>query len=185
MGFFTCLHDWPVHDVRQECGVLLLLFCCFCEVCSKTKHFHFSNLILQVKFEEGEMIPKSGKSPADSRKSVGIHEFAALARSSLNGNDLFQITLWLFVMIKFLPFKPLPLALSLSRYFSGSQGPCDQTHLPGPGPGGPPHRVEGLAEACQPAADHPRSLQLLLPPDWGREGGSVRRRCISLSALTL
>ncbi|XP_077415760.1 protein FAM131A isoform X2 [Vanacampus margaritifer] len=31
------------------------------------------------------MIPKSGKSPADSRKSVGIHEFAALARSSLNG----------------------------------------------------------------------------------------------------
>ncbi|XP_061835435.2 protein FAM131A isoform X1 [Nerophis lumbriciformis] len=37
----------------------------------------------EVKFEE--MIPKSGKSPADSRKSVGIHEFAALARSSLNG----------------------------------------------------------------------------------------------------
>lgn len=34
------------------------------------------------------MIPKSGKSPADSRKSVGIHEFAALARSSLNGNKL-------------------------------------------------------------------------------------------------
>ncbi|XP_028284207.1 protein FAM131A [Parambassis ranga] len=31
------------------------------------------------------MIPKSGKSPADSRKGVGIHEFAALARSSLNG----------------------------------------------------------------------------------------------------
>lgn len=41
-----------------------------------------------MKFEESEMIPKSGKSPADSRKSVGIHEFAALARSSLNGNDL-------------------------------------------------------------------------------------------------
>ncbi|KAI3374949.1 hypothetical protein L3Q82_021474, partial [Scortum barcoo] len=39
----------------------------------------------EVKFEETEMIPKSGKSPADSRKSVGIHEFAALARSSLNG----------------------------------------------------------------------------------------------------
>ncbi|XP_061654544.1 protein FAM131A isoform X1 [Phyllopteryx taeniolatus] len=38
-----------------------------------------------VKFEESDMIPKSGKSPADSRKSVGIHEFAALARSSLNG----------------------------------------------------------------------------------------------------
>lgn len=32
------------------------------------------------------MIPKSGKSPADSRKSVGIQEFAALARSSLNGS---------------------------------------------------------------------------------------------------
>ncbi|XP_059914286.1 protein FAM131A-like isoform X1 [Gadus macrocephalus] len=32
-----------------------------------------------------EMIPKSGKSPAESRKAVGIHEFAALARSSLNG----------------------------------------------------------------------------------------------------
>ena len=44
--------------------------------------------VLQVKFEESEMIPKSGKSPADSRKSVGIHEFAALARSSLNGNNL-------------------------------------------------------------------------------------------------
>uniref|UniRef100_A0A3Q1AYY0 Family with sequence similarity 131 member A n=1 Tax=Amphiprion ocellaris TaxID=80972 RepID=A0A3Q1AYY0_AMPOC len=41
--------------------------------------------ILSVKFEEIEMIPKSGKSPADSRKGVGIHEFAALARSSLNG----------------------------------------------------------------------------------------------------
>eukprot|EP00064_Thunnus_orientalis_P012426 superscaffoldBa00001904_g12461 len=39
----------------------------------------------EVKFEETEMIPKSGKSPADSRKTVGIHEFAALARSSLNG----------------------------------------------------------------------------------------------------
>ncbi|XP_065810125.1 protein FAM131A isoform X1 [Labrus bergylta] len=39
----------------------------------------------EVKFEETEMIPKSGKSPADSRKSVGIQEFAALARSSLNG----------------------------------------------------------------------------------------------------
>ncbi|XP_044074882.1 protein FAM131A isoform X1 [Siniperca chuatsi] len=39
----------------------------------------------EVKFVETEMIPKSGKSPADSRKSVGIHEFAALARSSLNG----------------------------------------------------------------------------------------------------
>ncbi|XP_043989693.1 protein FAM131A isoform X1 [Gambusia affinis] len=40
---------------------------------------------ISVKFEESEMIPKSGKSPADSRKTVGIHEFAALARSSLNG----------------------------------------------------------------------------------------------------
>uniref|UniRef100_UPI003AB07A53 protein FAM131A n=1 Tax=Centroberyx gerrardi TaxID=166262 RepID=UPI003AB07A53 len=39
----------------------------------------------EVKFEESEMIPKSGKSPADSRKAVSIHEFAALARSSLNG----------------------------------------------------------------------------------------------------
>ncbi|KAE8290912.1 Protein FAM131A Precursor [Larimichthys crocea] len=39
----------------------------------------------EVKFEESEMIPKSGKSPADSRKGVGIHEFAALARSSLSG----------------------------------------------------------------------------------------------------
>ncbi|XP_074507406.1 protein FAM131A isoform X1 [Sebastes fasciatus] len=40
---------------------------------------------MRVKFEESEMIPKSGKSPADSRKSVGIQEFAAYARSSLNG----------------------------------------------------------------------------------------------------
>ncbi|KAK2895272.1 hypothetical protein Q8A73_014760 [Channa argus] len=39
----------------------------------------------EVKFEESEMIPKSGKSAGDSRKSVCIHEFAALARSSLNG----------------------------------------------------------------------------------------------------
>ncbi|XP_034038566.1 protein FAM131A [Thalassophryne amazonica] len=31
------------------------------------------------------MIPKSGKSPADSRKGVSIHDFAALARSSFNG----------------------------------------------------------------------------------------------------
>lgn len=41
-----------------------------------------------MKLEEIEMIPKSGKSPLDSRKSVGIHEFAALARSSLNGRIL-------------------------------------------------------------------------------------------------
>ncbi|XP_053186208.1 protein FAM131A [Scomber japonicus] len=39
----------------------------------------------EVKFEGTEMIPKSGKSPADSRKTVGIQEFAALARSSFNG----------------------------------------------------------------------------------------------------
>lgn len=39
----------------------------------------------KVKFEESEMIPKSGKSTTDSRKGVSIHEFAALARSSLNG----------------------------------------------------------------------------------------------------
>lgn len=39
------------------------------------------------------MIPKSGKSPADSRKSVGIHEFAALARSSLNGERDVSISL--------------------------------------------------------------------------------------------
>ncbi|KAM8838749.1 uncharacterized protein ACB058_015382 isoform 1-T1 [Synchiropus picturatus] len=39
----------------------------------------------EVKLEESEMIPKSGKSPADTRKSVGIQEFAALARSSFNG----------------------------------------------------------------------------------------------------
>lgn len=31
------------------------------------------------------MIPKTGKSSADTRKGVSIHEFAALARSSLNG----------------------------------------------------------------------------------------------------
>lgn len=45
----------------------------------------------QVKLEETEMIPKSGKSAADSRKSVGIQEFAALARSSLNGNHHVRI----------------------------------------------------------------------------------------------
>ncbi|CAL9688681.1 unnamed protein product [Knipowitschia caucasica] len=38
----------------------------------------------EVKFDS-EMIPKSGKSSAESRKAVSIHEFAALARSSLNG----------------------------------------------------------------------------------------------------
>ena len=52
--------------------------------------------MLQVKFEESEMIPKSGKSPADSRKSVGIHEFAALARSSLNGDFFFFFFLYYF-----------------------------------------------------------------------------------------
>lgn len=46
-----------------------------------------------MKFEESEMIPKSGKSPADSRKSVGIQEFAALARSSLNGNNFLFVFL--------------------------------------------------------------------------------------------
>ncbi|KAI9544728.1 hypothetical protein NQZ68_001606 [Dissostichus eleginoides] len=55
----------------------------FSHVCVKRKAH--CCLPLQVKSEESEMIPKSGKSPADSRKSVGIHEFAALARSSLNG----------------------------------------------------------------------------------------------------
>ncbi|XP_047223935.1 protein FAM131A [Girardinichthys multiradiatus] len=53
---------------------------------SRRSHNHESpRTDFQVKFEQCEMIPKSGKSPADSRKSVGIHEFAALARSSLNG----------------------------------------------------------------------------------------------------
>ncbi|XP_033959715.1 protein FAM131A isoform X1 [Pseudochaenichthys georgianus] len=55
----------------------------FSHICVKRKAH--CCLPLQVKSEESEMIPKSGKSPADSRKSVGIHEFAALARSSLNG----------------------------------------------------------------------------------------------------
>ncbi|KAF7648963.1 hypothetical protein LDENG_00149310 [Lucifuga dentata] len=51
----------------------------------KQAHYVPPRSDLQVKFEETEMIPKSGKSPADSRKGVSIHEFAALARSSLNG----------------------------------------------------------------------------------------------------
>lgn len=48
------------------------------------------------------MIPKSGKSPLDSRKSVGIHEFAALARSSLNGrNRISQILPFLMKNLSF------------------------------------------------------------------------------------
>uniref|UniRef100_A0A3B3E245 Family with sequence similarity 131 member Aa n=1 Tax=Oryzias melastigma TaxID=30732 RepID=A0A3B3E245_ORYME len=54
-------------------------------IITSAKRFLLKSCVFQVKFEETEMIPKSGKSPADSRKSVGIHEFAALARSSLNG----------------------------------------------------------------------------------------------------
>lgn len=57
------------------------------------------------------MIPKSGKSPADSRKAVGIHEFAALARSSLNGNSLCLSQR--FSMREFLEFQCID---SLSPY---------------------------------------------------------------------
>lgn len=58
-----------------------------------------NNFVLQVKLDEIEMIPKSGKSPADSRKSAGIHEFAALARSSLNGDDLSSTSLVIIYML--------------------------------------------------------------------------------------
>lgn len=51
-----------------------------------------------MKLEEVEMIPKSGKSPLDSRKSVGIHEFAALARSSLNGRKSIFFTFALLLI---------------------------------------------------------------------------------------
>lgn len=61
--------------------------------------------------------------------------------------------------------------LSVFRYLSGSEGPCDQAHLPGSGPGRPPHRVERLAQTCGAAAS--RSLQLLLPSERGREGGAL------------
>lgn len=67
------------------------LVCCFCALVS----FAYILSVLQVKFEESEMIPKSGKSPADSRKSVGIQEFAALARSSLNGDNFFYCFVFL------------------------------------------------------------------------------------------
>lgn len=53
-----------------------------------------------MKLEEVEMIPKSGKSPLDSRKSVGIHEFAALARSSLNGTKSIFFKFCSFVHLK-------------------------------------------------------------------------------------
>lgn len=47
--------------------------------------------VSEVKSEEIEMIPKSGRSPADWRKRVGVQEFAALARCSLNGNGLLDM----------------------------------------------------------------------------------------------
>lgn len=121
------------------------------------------------------MIPKSGKSPADSRKSVGIHEFAALARSSLNGNKLrFVFVLFSFEILQLQRQTPLTSITSLmSRYFTGSEGPCDEAHLPGSGPGGTPHRVERLAQTCGPLTGHPLPLQLLLPPEWRREGGPL------------
>lgn len=88
------------------------------------------------------MIPKSGKSPADSRKSVGIHEFAALARSSLNGEK----TLFDLLSNNGVTNMVSDLYISVSsRHLSGSEGPCDKTHFPGSGPGGPPHRVERVA----------------------------------------
>lgn len=124
-------------------------------------------VLSQVNLEE--MIPKPGKSPADSRKSVGIHEFAALARSSLNGNKAARLV----------PDPGgAPEASSVShRYLPGRQRPCDQAHLPGPGPGRPPDRVERMAEAQRAAAQRSRPLQLLLPPDRRREGGALRCRC--------
>lgn len=108
---------------------------------------HLLKSTLQVNFEEREMIPKSGKSPADSRKSVGIHEFAALARSSLNGNFFFFFFFFNFcaftqiqlsLNVRFSLTSPPP-SLSLPRYLSGSEGPCDKAHLSGSGPGRPPH----------------------------------------------
>lgn len=124
------------------------------------------------------MIPKSGKSPLDSRKSVGIHEFAALARSSLNGTKSF----FFFSRLPLCSFQTRvdlttpPSLCHWPRYFSGGARPCDQAHLPGSGPGRPPHRVERLAQTKRAAAARPRPLQLLLPPERGREGGSLRCR---------
>uniref|UniRef100_A0A8C2ZMQ3 Family with sequence similarity 131 member Aa n=1 Tax=Cyclopterus lumpus TaxID=8103 RepID=A0A8C2ZMQ3_CYCLU len=64
------------------------------------------------------MIPKSGKSPADSRKSVGIHEFAALARSSLNGNLLFYLFVLLNVSLRRGKVGPNPPPPPPTAHFS-------------------------------------------------------------------
>lgn len=66
----------------------------------------------QVRLEETEMIPKSGKSAADSRRGVAIQEWAALARSSLNGNQHVRLNPPPPVEI----LKP-PLSLSWSQVF--------------------------------------------------------------------
>lgn len=80
-----------------------------------------------MKLEEIEMIPKSGKSPADSRKSAGIHEFAALARSSLNGDDLSSTSLVIIYMLWISTWNPglylSPVQVSLRQWETTWQSP--------------------------------------------------------------
>lgn len=106
--FWKYWMSWRVLDVTHRCWESRA-HCCLRALVQK-QVWHTSKIFfLQVKLEEVEMIPKSGKSPADSRKSVGIHEFAALARSSLNGNN----SLFLFVhsWLNVFSLWPPPLAL--------------------------------------------------------------------------
>lgn len=95
--------------------------------------------------------------------------------------------------VNFTLWPPSLSLFSCVRHLSGSEGPCDEAHLPGSGPGRPPHWVERLAQTCRPTAGRPLPLQLLLPPDWRREGGSLCCRysplwpfvfCIDLCCLT-
>ena len=141
--------------------------------------------MLQVKFEESEMIPKSGKSPADSRKSVGIHEFAALARSSLNGDFFFffcTISIFSTQMLNFPAFRLwhppplLPLCFQVSLRQWGTMWPSPPPWLKAGSPTsssgkvGPSLRtLHRLTPTSAPTATwlkerrRPGSLQVLVP----------------------
>lgn len=122
----------------------------------------------QVNVEDTvEMLPKS-------RRALTIQEIAALARSSLHGNRPGKRGQeggrWGPCIV------PVVLIWRCSRHLAGGEGACDEANGHGAGPRRTPHRVEGLVQTRGATRCARERLQLLLPPERGRAGGTLRCR---------
>lgn len=122
----------------------------------------------QVNVEDTvEMLPKS-------RRALTIQEIAALARSSLHGNCPGK---WGQEGGRWGPcIVPVVLIWRCSRHLAGGEGACDEANGHGAGPRRTPHRVEGLVQTRGATRCARERLQLLLPPERGRAGGTLRCR---------